>query len=200
MERNEGWEAGILSMYLKIQFQMSKSKFLKSCISEGFLPNGVRGCFSLAMDVNNQGLIQSIEEEMDIHSSRLLDRIYIHSQELEIQLKTQRDEMIRTILVSGVLEDTIENFIKQMRYDCQHQVLDKERQLKKKLIKLRAEKRRGRLPPGWSQGSRRIIGFIYVRDYMGGRQGSRFPQNLRPHRRNRPHRKRYPTRSQHIVT
>ena len=98
MERNEGWEAGILSMYLKIQFQMSKSKFLKSCISEGFLPNGVRGCFSLAMDVNNQGLIQSIEEEMDIHSSRLLDRIYIHSQELEIQLKTQRDEMIRTIL------------------------------------------------------------------------------------------------------
>ena len=103
MERNEGWEAGILSMYLKIQFQMSKSKFLKSCISEGFLPNGVRGCFSLAMDVNNQGLIQSIEEEMDIHSSRLLDRIYIHSQELEIQLKTQRDEMIRTILVSGVL-------------------------------------------------------------------------------------------------
>ena len=103
MERDEGWEAGILSMYLKIQFQMSKSKFLKSCISEGFLPNGVRGCFSLAMDVNNQGLIQSIEEEMDIHSSRLLDRIYIHSQELEIQLKTQRDEMIRTILVSGVL-------------------------------------------------------------------------------------------------
>ena len=131
MERNEGWEAGILSMYLKIQFQMSKSKFLKSCISEGFLPNGVRGCFSLAMDVNNQGLIQSIEEEMDIHSSRLLDRIYIHSQELEIQLKTQRDEMIRTILVSGVLEDTIENSIEQMKYDCQHQVLDKERQLKR---------------------------------------------------------------------
>ena len=43
MERDEGWEAGILSMYLKIQSQMSKSKILKSCISEGFLPNGVRG-------------------------------------------------------------------------------------------------------------------------------------------------------------
>ena len=103
MERGEGWEAGVMSMYLKICLQMSNSKFLKSCISEGFLPNGVRGCFSLAIDVNTQDLIQSIEEEMDIHSSRLLDRIYIHSQELEIQLKTQRDEMIRTILVSGVL-------------------------------------------------------------------------------------------------
>ena len=53
MEEEGGWKGGITSQYLKIQNQMSKSKFMKSCISEGLLPNGVRGNFSLAMDVNN---------------------------------------------------------------------------------------------------------------------------------------------------
>ena len=107
MEVEGGWKGGITSQYLKIQNQMSKSKFMKSCISEGLLPNGVRGNFSLAMDVNNFDLVQSIEEEMNFHSSRVLDMIYIHSQELEYRLEIQLQNLIRTIEMSGVPEATI---------------------------------------------------------------------------------------------
>ena len=73
MERIEDWKTEVSSLYLKCRRQKLKSEFFLSCVSEGFIPNGVKGKFSLAMDVNNQDFVQSIEEEMDFHSSRILD-------------------------------------------------------------------------------------------------------------------------------
>ena len=49
---------------------------------------------NLAMDVNNQSLVQSIEEEMDFHSSRMLDRMYTHSQGMEDELEAQQIQLV----------------------------------------------------------------------------------------------------------
>ena len=73
MERIEDWKTEVSNLYLKCRRQKLKSEFFRSCVSEGLIPNGVKGKFNLAMDVNNQDFVQSIEEEMDFHSSRILD-------------------------------------------------------------------------------------------------------------------------------
>ena len=200
MERNEGWwKVRVSSLYLKSRHQMSKSQFFKSCVSEGLIPDGIKGKFNLAMDVNNQQLVKSMEEEMDFHSSRVLDKIYIGSQEMEAQLEIRQQEMIEG-LRRTIPEIEIQNFASEMRRDLKSQVLKVQTELKRKLIKLRNEKSVGRLPPGWSQGSRNIKGLNFIRGHLGARQGARFPQNLRPHRRNRPQRTRYTKKPHHVVT
>lgn len=47
--------------------------FLESCISEGFIPKGIQSHFSLAYNVNNTALAESIQNACDIHSSTILD-------------------------------------------------------------------------------------------------------------------------------
>ena len=199
MERDEGWKAGVASLYLKSSKLMSRTNFLKSCVSEGLVPDGIKGKLNIAIDVNNQQFIQSLEKEMDFHSSRVLDKVYIHSQEMEARLEIQQEEMMEN-LRRTVSENEIQGFIKHMKREHKNSVLQNKNRLKKKLINLRAEKSSGRLPPEWSRGSTRVKGFRYVREHLGAQEGARFPQNLHPHRRNRPHRSRYAVRPQHIIT
>ena len=163
---DEGWKDELQKLYLKVCQQSSKTKFLKSCVSEGLIPDGVKCNFNLAMDVNNQQLVQSIEEEMDFHSSRLLDRMYTHSQGMEDEMLDQQIKLEEG-LRRRVPEAEIRSFIRATKATLSPKILEKENQLKVKLNKLRAEKIRGRLPPGWSAGSRNIKGFTYVRGHLG---------------------------------
>ena len=76
-------------MYLKNRIQMQTTNFLKSRISEGFLPKGLGVNFSLAMDVNDQELVTKIEQILDFQGSRILDALFIKSQSLEGHLEKQ---------------------------------------------------------------------------------------------------------------
>ena len=67
---------------------MEKNVFLKSCVSEGLLPKGLGGKFSLALDVNNEPFVVQIQNMADIHSSGLLDKIFIQSQMEERRLES----------------------------------------------------------------------------------------------------------------
>ena len=48
-------------------------KYFFSCVSEGLIPCGLRKPFNLAKDVNDIEFVQSVQNECDIQSSRLLD-------------------------------------------------------------------------------------------------------------------------------
>ena len=158
MERIEDWKTEVSNLYLKCRRQKLKSEFFRSCVSEGLIPNGVKGKFNLAMDVNNQDFVQSIEEEMDFHSSRILDLLLIHSQVLEGQLEAQQNDFIQ--LGRALLDDVdIQQSVRNIKAEMENQVKETDRTLKAKLIKLRNEKITGRLPQGWSRGSRKIKDF-----------------------------------------
>ena len=80
--------------YLKIRLQMQTTNFLKSCITEGFLPKGLNVAFSLAMDVNDQELVTQIEQILDFQGSRILDTLFIKSQSLERHMERQYEELL----------------------------------------------------------------------------------------------------------
>ena len=87
METPQDKNALIHNLYLRSKNQESTSKYFKSCISEVLLPTGLRGKLSLAMDVNNADLVEEIQNQMNIHGSKLLDIIVIQSQENEVTYK-----------------------------------------------------------------------------------------------------------------
>ena len=140
---------------------------------------------------------------MDRHSSRLLDSMFIKSQKSEKLIEEDYEKAfndIKNLPGQGDNKD-FKYFITNMKREAFNAIKAYEERLKTKLIRLRAGKQIGRLPPGWSMGSRKIKGFSYIRDKNSGAvQGAPFPQNLRPHRQDRPHRRRYPSIRQHIIT
>ena len=75
------------SKFWNLQIERLNLKFFKSCVSEGYIPNGMKSKFDLAMDVNNADLVEDIQNQMNIHGSKLLDIIVIQSQENEVTYK-----------------------------------------------------------------------------------------------------------------
>ena len=67
---------GLCSNYLDLGLIQEKLKFFESCVSEGLMPNGFRGPFNLAMDVNDEAFVREAQKIMDERSSRLLDLAY----------------------------------------------------------------------------------------------------------------------------
>ena len=106
----------------------------------------------------NQDFVQSIEEEMDFHSSRILDLLLIHSQVLEGQLEAQQNDLSQQ--GRALLDEVdIQQSLRRVKAEMEDQVRETDRILKGKLMKLRNEKSAGRLPQGWSRGSRKIKDF-----------------------------------------
>ena len=145
----EDKKARVAKSYVKSRIQMQKSNFLKSCISEGLLPKGVKMKFNLAMNVNDEELVAEIENSLDLASSRLLDSLYIDSQRLERQLELEYEESVAQ-LRSVCLEEAVRRILLQIKQNKRTKIEKREETLKRKLIKLKNEKRAGRLPPGWS--------------------------------------------------
>jgi hypothetical protein len=52
--------------FLNLQKERLNRNVFNSCVSEGFVPNGMRSKFNLARDVNDEDLIRNIQENLNI--------------------------------------------------------------------------------------------------------------------------------------
>ena len=59
--------------YLDFQKERLNRNFFTSCVSEGFIPKGMRSKFNLARDVNNKNLIENIQDNLNVQGSRILN-------------------------------------------------------------------------------------------------------------------------------
>ena len=124
----------VAKKYLKIRLQMQTTNFLKSCITEGFLPKGLNVAFSLAMDVNDPELVTQIEQILDFQGSRILDTLFIKSQSLERTLERQYEEVM-----ANLRRDCLEEEVRRYKNELEVEKRKKERSDAKKEKKRRKQ-------------------------------------------------------------
>ena len=68
--------AQMLGRFRELGGLQQNNRFLRSCISEGMIPNGLRVNFNLAKFVNDENLIKNLQDIIDDANSRLLDLVF----------------------------------------------------------------------------------------------------------------------------
>ena len=51
----------LCNQFMELGLIQQKVKFFESCLSEGLMPNGLRGTFNLALDVNDEEFVEEIQ-------------------------------------------------------------------------------------------------------------------------------------------
>ena len=184
--------------YLLSRMQYERVRFLRSCVSEGLIPRGLRSKFNLAGSVNNFELVRILENLLSKQSSKQLDLVYLHSQKELAKLENQYDDK-KEILSTEVTQTDFKHIVIQIKRENHHDINHKYLNLRRKLGALRLEKAAGQSELLPSQGSRNIYGSTYFKaEDTGEARGAPFPKNLRPHRINRPHKNRNPYAEQFV--
>ena len=167
----------------------AKVRFLKSCVSEGLIPKGLRVHFNLAFNSQNDDLPKNIKSLMNENSSRILDQVYIQSvieaDRLEAAYRLENESLLEIV---GNRREWSRIVIEYKRENADYLEF-KKNVLKRKLLNLKNEKMAGQNEDIFPRtGSVRIMGFKYIKEKDTGYiKGAPFPNYLRPHRRNRPH-------------
>ena len=72
----QAMRAQMLRCFRELGSLQQNNRFLRSCISEGMIPKGLRVNFNLAKFVNDENLINNLQDIIDDANSRLLDLVY----------------------------------------------------------------------------------------------------------------------------
>ena len=172
--------------FWNLQKERINSKFFKSCVSEGFIPNGIKIKFNLAMNVNCEQLVRSIQNDLNYQASRILDKVR-ETSENSLEHFEESFEKRKFEALEKFGEKEGKNKIIDAKRKVSWKIAKKEKVIKKKLLVLKGEKidDTDRLEP--PSGSRQIKSNKYIKKEDSGLvRGAPFPQNLRPSRRNRP--------------
>ena len=72
----QAMRAQMLRCFRELGSLQQNNRFLRSCISEGMIPKGLRVNFNLAKFVNDENLVNNLQDIIDDANSRLLDLVY----------------------------------------------------------------------------------------------------------------------------
>ena len=167
---------------------MALDHFLFQCLSEGLITKGLRAKFNLADCVNDEDLVNKIQDELNIRSSRITDELHDHYVK-QIPKIEEALENVKEEVFNMMEPDEATDFIQTVKLEQETKIAAKVESLRWKLRSLPQEKRletaQGpQFDP--SQGSRQITDRRYLRDKRSEATGAPFPTNLRRHRRRRP--------------
>ena len=88
-------------LHFKLSSMQAKVKFLKSCVSEGLIPKGLRVHFNLAFNSQNDDLPKHIKSLVNENSSRILDQVYnqsiIEADQLDVAYRMESQNLLEII-------------------------------------------------------------------------------------------------------
>ena len=115
------------------------NRFLRSCISEGLIPKGIRVNFNLAKFVNDENLIHSLQDIIDEANSRVLDLVYDKNIDEEEKL-LNRLEGLKESAINEAGEVEGRSVFNQMRTSNGLVIQKENRKFSAKLARLRIQK------------------------------------------------------------